>query len=238
MIRQIRTAVAAPAILLVCVALVVGAPAQAQMPETEDEQVLYYIGALLARQASSMFLVREDERDLIKRGFADALDEKAIEIDERAMQAKLQTLQRDRQAEATSLEKEAAATFVAEAATREGAVRSDTGLVYVETLAGTGASPKPTDTVKVHYHGSLRDGTVFDSSVERGQPATFPVNGVIQGWVEALQLMSVGSKWRLFIPSDLAYGEQGAGQLIGPGATLVFEVELLEIVTPEKVAPE
>ena len=129
-------------------------------------------------------------------------------------------------------------TFLAEVAARDNVVTLESGMLYEVMVAGDGPKPVATDQVRTHYHGTLTDGTVFDSSVERGQPATFPVNGVIQGWVEALQLMSVGSKWRLFIPSDLAYGEQGAGQLIGPGATLVFEVELLEIVTPEKVAPE
>ena len=94
---------------------------------------------------------------------------------------------------------------------------------------GSGDSPKETDQVTVHYHGTLIDGTVFDSSVERGQPATFPVNGVIPGWVEALQLMKPGAKYKLFIPSNLAYGERGAGGSIGPNATLIFEVELISI---------
>ena len=94
---------------------------------------------------------------------------------------------------------------------------------------GTGPKPTASDKVKCHYHGTLIDGTVFDSSVERGQPATFPVNGVIKGWVEALQLMPVGSKWRLFIPSELAYGDRQAGAKILPGSTLIFDVELLEI---------
>ena len=96
-------------------------------------------------------------------------------------------------------------------------------------LEGEGDSPKATDEVTVHYHGTLIDGSVFDSSVERGQPATFPVNGVIPGWIEALQLMKPGAKYKLFIPSDLAYGERGAGQMIGPNSTLIFEVELISI---------
>ena len=94
---------------------------------------------------------------------------------------------------------------------------------------GSGEKPKATDTVDVHYEGSLIDGTVFDSSIKRGEPATFPVNGVIQGWQEALQLMEVGTKWQVFIPSELAYGEQGAGGAIGPNETLIFEMELLAI---------
>lgn len=124
-------------------------------------------------------------------------------------------------------------SFLSEVAKRENVVALESGMFYEIMHEGDGAKPSATDQVRTHYHGTLIDGTVFDSSVERGQPATFPVNGVIQGWVEALQLMSVGSKWRLYIPPELAYGERGAGGMIGPGATLVFEVELLEIVTTE-----
>ncbi|MBK3518303.1 FKBP-type peptidyl-prolyl cis-trans isomerase [Carboxylicivirga marina] len=119
--------------------------------------------------------------------------------------------------------------FLAENAKKDGIVTLESGLQYEIMTEGNGDKPAATDQVECHYHGTLIDGTVFDSSVQRGEPATFPVNGVIQGWVEALQLMPVGSKWRLFIPSDLAYGERGAGQHIGPHTTLVFEVELLAI---------
>lgn len=112
---------------------------------------------------------------------------------------------------------------------RDGVVTLPSGLQYEIMTAGDGPKPKATDKVTTHYHGTLMDGTVFDSSVQRNEPATFPVNGVIPGWVEALQLMPVGSKWKLFIPYNLAYGDRGAGQLIKPFATLVFEVELLSI---------
>jgi len=119
--------------------------------------------------------------------------------------------------------------FLAENAKKEGVVTLESGLQYEVIKEGTGAKPSATDEVKCHYHGTLIDGTIFDSSVERDEPAVFPVNGVIAGWVEALQLMNVGSKWKLFIPSELAYGERGAGQHIPPHTTLVFEVELLDI---------
>lgn len=112
---------------------------------------------------------------------------------------------------------------------REGVTTLPSGLQYEVINQGLGPKPKATDRVTTHYHGTLIDGRVFDSSVERNQPATFPVNGVIPGWVEALQLMNTGSKWRLFIPHNLAYGEQGAGDMIAPFSTLVFEVELLSI---------
>lgn len=120
--------------------------------------------------------------------------------------------------------------FLAENAKREGVVTLESGLQYEVVNEGSGAKPTAADNVKCHYHGTLLDGKVFDSSVQRGEPAVFPVNGVIAGWVEALQLMPLGSKWKLFVPSNLAYGEQGAGQDIPPHTTLIFEVELLEIV--------
>ena len=119
--------------------------------------------------------------------------------------------------------------FMDENAKKPGVKTLASGMQYIVMKEGTGAKPTTADTVVCHYHGTLLDGKVFDSSVERGQPATFPVSGVIPGWTEALQLMSVGSKWKLFIPSKLAYGERGAGGSIGPNSTLIFEVELLSI---------
>ncbi|NOR74981.1 MAG: FKBP-type peptidyl-prolyl cis-trans isomerase [Draconibacterium sp.] len=120
--------------------------------------------------------------------------------------------------------------FLAENAKKTEVTELPSGLQFQILKEGEGDLPKATDKVRCHYHGTLIDGTVFDSSVDRGQPADFPVNGVIQGWVEALQLMSTGSKWRLFIPSELAYGQQGAGGAIGPNTALIFDVELLEII--------
>jgi len=120
--------------------------------------------------------------------------------------------------------------FLSENRKKQGVVELPSGLQFMILKEGEGQIPTAADKVKCHYHGTLIDGTVFDSSVERGQPAVFPVNGVIQGWVEALQLMSTGSKWRLFIPSELAYGQNGAGGAIGPNSTLIFDVELLKII--------
>jgi FKBP-type peptidyl-prolyl cis-trans isomerase FklB len=119
--------------------------------------------------------------------------------------------------------------FLAANGKKDGVKTLASGLQYKVIKTGTGKTPKATDTVKVHYHGTLTDGTVFDSSVERGEPATFPVNGVIPGWIEALQLMKEGDKWQLVIPPKLAYGERGAGGKIGPNSVLVFDVELLSI---------
>lgn len=120
--------------------------------------------------------------------------------------------------------------YLAKNKLNEGVVELSSGLQYKILTQGTGVKPTEKDQVKCHYHGMLINGTVFDSSVDRGEPAVFPVGGVIPGWVEALQLMEVGSKWELFIPSNLAYGAQGAGGQIGPHETLIFQVELLEIV--------
>lgn len=134
-----------------------------------------------------------------------------------------------KQNEMLEMNKQKGELFLAENAKKENVVTLPSGLQYEILTEGDGATPTATDTVKCHYHGTLIDGTVFDSSVQRGQPATFGVTQVIKGWVEALQLMPVGSKWRLFVPSDMAYGQQGAGNDIQPNATLIFEVELLEI---------
>jgi FKBP-type peptidyl-prolyl cis-trans isomerase FklB len=120
--------------------------------------------------------------------------------------------------------------FLAENSKAEGVIELPSGLQYQVLKEGNGSKPKIADQVKCHYHGTLIDGSIFDSSVQRGKPAVFPVGGVIRGWVEALQLMTVGSKWKLFIPSELAYGKQGAGGVIGPDTALIFEVELLEII--------
>ena len=119
--------------------------------------------------------------------------------------------------------------FFAENSKRKDVVTLASGLQYEIITEGNGPKPGPTDTVKTHYHGTLLNGTVFDSSVERGTPLSFPVNRVIKGWTEALQLMPVGSKWKLYIPSHLAYGERGAGAKIKPNAALIFEVELIDI---------
>jgi len=145
-----------------------------------------------------------------------------------------QRLARQKQIERIKIEskenREKGLKFLEDNKLKTGIVTLPSGLQYRVITAGDGALPKASDTVECHYKGTLIDGTVFDSSYQRGKPATFQVGGVIQGWIEALQLMKVGSKWELYIPSDLAYGDRGAGALIKPGSTLVFEVELLGIV--------
>ena len=141
----------------------------------------------------------------------------------------IQAIMAEKSAEKGKVAAEAGKIFLAENAKKDGIQITASGLQYEVITEGSGDKPTAESTVSTHYHGTLIDGTVFDSSVERGQPAEFPVNRVIAGWTEALQLMPVGSKWRLFVPYELAYGEQGSGSTIGPCATLIFEVELLEI---------
>jgi FKBP-type peptidyl-prolyl cis-trans isomerase FklB len=146
------------------------------------------------------------------------------------MQSKMQ----EKNKETADANKKTGEAFLAANKSKEGVVVLPSGLQYKIEKAGTGPKPTPTDSVVCNYRGTLIDGKEFDSSYKRGQPATFPVTGVIKGWTEALQLMPVGSKWQLFVPADLAYGDRGAGADIGPGATLIFEVELMSIEDKNK----
>lgn len=171
--------------------------------------------------------------DAMAQGLIDALAGKENPVDAMTMQKAFQQINEEMQAKDAERAKVAAAegeTFLEENAKKDNVVVTESGLQYEILVAGEGDKPAAESVVSTHYHGTLVDGTVFDSSVERGQPAEFPVNRVIAGWTEALQMMPVGSKWRLTIPYDLAYGEQGSGGAIGPYQTLIFDVELLEIV--------
>lgn len=152
----------------------------------------------------------------------------AFDILNKQVEAHQQKMQAEAMAQA-EVEKANGKQFLEENKKKEGVVETASGLQYKVITMGTGAKPTATDKVKVHYHGTTIDGTVFDSSIQRGEPITFPLNGVIPGWTEGVQLMPVGSKFIFYIPSDLAYGDRGAGNQIKPGATLIFEVELLEI---------
>ena len=151
-----------------------------------------------------------------------------MEAFEKVMQGKQEEMKKAQAAKAGDV-KAAGAKFLADNGKREGVKTTASGLQYEVIKAAEGAKPVPTDKVNVHYHGTLVNGKVFDSSVQRGEPITFGVQEVIKGWTEGLQLMNVGSKFKFFIPSDLAYGDNGAGADIGPGETLIFEVELLKI---------
>jgi FKBP-type peptidyl-prolyl cis-trans isomerase FklB len=165
----------------------------------------------------------------LERGLKDALEGKQPLVTDAEIQASIKELQAEATKNISEGNMKEGETFLAANKTKDGVVALPSGLQYKIITAGTGAKPTAGDTVVCNYKGTFINGTEFDSSYKRGQPATFPVGGVIKGWTEALQLMPVGSKWQLFIPSELAYGSRGAGGAIGPNQTLVFEVELISI---------
>ena len=197
--------------------------------ETEDDKTIYAMGVNLARNLDHLPL-SESERHILQTGFADGMEKRDPQVDTDRYGRRAEGLFTRRNADLAKDESEAAEAFLAEAAAAEGAQRSDSGLVMVVLSPGEGPSPGPNDRVRVHYHGTLRDGTVFDSSVVRGEPIVFFLNRVVPCWTEALQKMKTGEKSRITCPAEIAYGDQGAPPLIKPGATLSFEVELLEIL--------
>jgi FKBP-type peptidyl-prolyl cis-trans isomerase FkpA len=198
------------------------------VPETEEQKILNALGQTLAQNVVSAGLSAEDFA-FVQRGFSDAVlgQDAFVELSEYG--PKIQAFMEQQAAGAAEGELALATAFVEEQASIEGTNRTESGIVVQEITAGSGATPTADDTVQVHYHGTLRDGTVFDSSVDRGEPATFPLAGVIPCWSEGLQHISVGGKSRLVCPPDLAYGPQGPPGIPG-NAALVFEVELLDIV--------
>ena len=196
--------------------------------DSELDSVSYSLGLNVARNVKSQGL-EEINAAAVAQAFKDVFEgDTTLISDVNANQALNNYFQKMQSVKADAAKK-VGEEFLAENKTKEGVVELPSGLQYQVLTEGTGEKPVLEDKIKAHYHGTTIDGTVFDSSVDRGEPVTFPVNGVIAGWTEALQLMPVGSKWKLFIPSDLAYGARGAGGNIGPHETLIFEVELLSI---------
>ena len=193
------------------------------------DKLSYALGMSMASNLMNSGL-RQIDVDSFVKAFTEIMDNKIPSMSPQEANQILQDYFSKQQDEMLNKNLEAGKAFLEENKKKEGVIALPSGLQYEILNEGDGDIPKATDKVKCHYHGTLLDGTVFDSSVQRGQPAVFGVNQVIKGWVEALQLMSVGSKWRLFIPSNLAYGEQGAGGSIEPNSTLIFDVELLGIV--------
>jgi FKBP-type peptidyl-prolyl cis-trans isomerase FkpA len=204
---------------------------EAQNLQSDQDKTLYALGLAIGaniKENVKDFSLTAAELATVNAGVADALGDKEPKVDMKVYGPKIQTFAQQRQAAAASAEKQAAGAFLAKMAKEAGAQRGASGVIFIPVKEGTGAMPTATSTVKVHYHGTLRDGTVFDSSVQRGQPISFPLNGVISCWTEGLQKMKVGGKAKLVCPSDTAYGDQGQGP-IPPGAALMFEVELLDI---------
>lgn len=207
--------------------------------ETEAAKHSYAMGASMGKFAKERFdeqqeLGIETDSDALVTGFLDTFNEKSqfseaeLEGFIKEMSEQYQVAKQQQQTQQATENAEIGIAFLAENAEREGVVTTGTGLQYEVISEGDGASPTAEDTVRVHYHGTLIDGTVFDSSVDRGEPAEFPLNRVISGWTEGVQLMKVGSKYKFYIPSDLAYGPRATGS-IKPNSTLIFEVELLDI---------
>ncbi|MBC3765737.1 FKBP-type peptidyl-prolyl cis-trans isomerase [Neptunicella marina] len=196
-----------------------------------EQQASYGIGLQMGEQlASNPF----DGLDIsaVQEGIAAAFNREPSAVSNEDLRAAFEQIHQRMQAAKEEQAKElaaAGAAFLEENAKRSEVTVTESGLQFEVVTEGSGEKPTAASTVKTHYHGTLIDGTVFDSSYERGQPAEFPVGGVIKGWTEALQMMPVGSKWRLYIPHDLAYGSQGAGAAIAPFSTLVFDIELLEV---------
>jgi FKBP-type peptidyl-prolyl cis-trans isomerase FkpA len=195
---------------------------------TEDDKIFYTIG-MMAGTGIAEFELTEDEFEWVARGVADAALGRDPLANPEEYMPQIQEIFAARKAQANAAEATASAAYLEQEAAAEGAVTSDSGMIMTVLVAGEGAQPGPTDEVKVHYHGTLRDGTVFDSSVDRGSPAQFPLDRVIPCWTEAVTQMKVGSKSRVVCPASIAYGSRGMGTIPGDAA-LVFEVELLEIV--------
>lgn len=220
---------------LVGVALGGAALAAAQAPpkgpdlKTEEQKTLYALGLAVSRSLAPFNLTPAD-LELVTAGLTDGVLQREAKVDIQTYGPRLQALQTSRAQVVAAQEKKAAQAFVDKAAGEKGAEKTASGLIMTTLKEGAGASPKATDTVKVHYHGTLTDGSVFDSSVQRKEPASFALNQVIPCWTEGVQKMKVGGKARLVCPASLAYGDRGSPPRIKPGATLVFEVELLDVV--------
>ena len=193
------------------------------------DKVSYARGLSIGNNFQNSGIKKLQVEDFVK-GLEDVLGEKQPAISYEEAKQVINDYFMKLQQERLEINKQAGAEFLEINRHKAGVVELPSRLQYEILKQGTGAKPSASDKVKCHYHGTLINGTVFDSSVQRGEPATFGVSQVIPGWVEALQLMPVGSKWRLFIPSNLAYGEHGAGDVIEPNSTLIFDVELLDIV--------
>jgi FKBP-type peptidyl-prolyl cis-trans isomerase FkpA len=202
---------------------------EAAEPETDEQKTLYAIGIALSQQLQ-VFALTKEELEFINAGISDGVMQRPSKVEMQVYGPKIKELADARVAVVSKRQSEASKEIIEKAAAEPGAVTTDSGAIVIAMTEGSGPTPKASDTVKVHYHGTLSDGTVFDSSVDRGVPATFPLGNVIKCWTEGLQKIKVGGKSRLVCPADVAYGDRGAPPTIKPGATLLFEVELIEIV--------
>jgi FKBP-type peptidyl-prolyl cis-trans isomerase len=225
------------ALLLVASCFVLTSCAQAaqQAPKSDDEKALYNLGVMLSGQIKS-FNFSDKELEMVKAGLAAGAQDKASTDELEKYVPKLQELQKARMADAATRSKAAGVAYLAKVAAEPGVTKTESGLVYKQVKEGTGAQPTAADQVKVHYEGRFVDGKVFDSSLKRNEPATFPLNGVIPCWTEAVQRMKVGGKALIVCPPDLAYGDEGRPPQMPGGATLVFDVELLDVPKADAAA--
>ncbi len=198
--------------------------------ETDDQKTLYAIGVALSQQLQA-FALTEEELTFINAGMADGVLRRTHKVDMQTYGPKINELAQQRVAVVVKRQAEESKALLEKSAGEPGAVTTESGAIVIPIKEGSGPTPKAENTVKVHYHGTLTDGTVFDSSIDRGVPATFPLANVIKCWTEGVQKIKVGGKARLVCPAEVAYGNRGAPPNIRPGATLIFEVELLEIVS-------
>jgi FKBP-type peptidyl-prolyl cis-trans isomerase len=219
-------------VALSCTAKTGQAPAaSAPQLQTDDQKTLYALGLILGRNIKPFSLTPE-ELAIVKAGLSDAVTNAKPEVDLNAYGPKVNELAQKRAAAQAEVEKKKGAEFLDNAAKQSGASKTPSGIVIRTIKAGEGGSPSATDVVKVHYEGKLPDGTIFDSSIQRGQPAEFPLNQVVPCWTEALQKMKKGEKAQIVCPAAVAYGDKGSPPTIPPGATLSFEVELLDFHKP------
>jgi FKBP-type peptidyl-prolyl cis-trans isomerase len=200
---------------------------------TDDQKSFYTLGVLMSQQIEVFGPMTPEELALVQRGLTDGVNHAKPAVDTDQFRMKLQEIAQARMKAAADKAGAAGVAYLDKASKEAGATKTASGMVIKQTKEGTGAQPKKTDEVKVHYEGRLIDGKVFDSSIARNEPATFPLDGVIPCWTEGLQTMKVGGKAQLICPSDLAYGPSGRPPTIPPAATLVFDVELLDIVKPK-----
>jgi FKBP-type peptidyl-prolyl cis-trans isomerase FkpA len=221
-----------PFALTLAVGCARGGSSSSADPKTDDEKALYSWGLMLGRNASALTPTAA-ELDLIKAGLTDSVQKNKPKVDIDKYGPMIDALARKRANSRAEIEKGKAAALIEAALKEPGAVKLPSGLVIKSTRPGTGAQPADSDRVKVHYEGRLSDGTVFDSSIKRGEPAVFPLNGVIKCWTEGVGHMKVGEKATLTCPSDAAYGDAGRPPVIPGGATLIFDVELLDVMKSE-----
>lgn len=195
----------------------------------DEQKTIYAIGVAISQNLGA-FALSDSELEILKSGLSDGVLKQPLKVDMQTYGPKIQQLAQARIGAAAEKEKKAGAEFAVKAAAEPGAEKTESGAVVKIIKQGSGPTPTAADKVKVHYQGTLTDGTIFDSSIKRGEPITFPLNGVIKCWTEGVQKIKVGGKAQLVCPSEIAYGERGSPPLIKPGATLIFEVELLDIV--------